>query len=168
MKNLCLAHSFHNHIRALLEAAFYGSFCDSPQSLHLPFFIYFLHVSYIIGIPDFWQHCQDIHPLRLLCFRFIKQSLEWLSNGQTSAGCSSQGQNNPQWHSHTIGRNMGTKKYLLSFSKITIQRREIQFAFHLIKIFLYRKRVGKDNQREDRIKRSDCSCLNHSWSILFI
>lgn len=105
MKNPCLILSFRNHVRDLLEAAFYGLFMILLNffAFHSSFLSFF-HVSfYLIGMSDCWQHCQVIHPLLLLCFRFIIQSLEWLSRVQILAWCSSQWQTSPQWHSQTNG-----------------------------------------------------------------
>jgi len=120
VKNPCLIHAFCNHVRDLLEAVFYGGFVILLNlfAFHSSF-LSFLHVSfYLIGMSDCWQHCQVIHPLLLLCFKFIIRSLEWLSSDQTLAWCSSQCQTSPQWHSHTNCRYFGTKKFCWHSQKI--------------------------------------------------
>ena len=65
MKNPCLTHSFHNHVRDILKAAFYGLL---GILIHLcSLFIFFLPSCFVLSLQFVWLlRALSVHPLVFL------------------------------------------------------------------------------------------------------
>ena len=82
MKNPCLTHSFHNHVRDILKAAFYGLL---GILIHLcSLFIFFPPLMFCSVSSVCVTAESTVSPSTCIpCFLLMIQSLEWLSSGKT-------------------------------------------------------------------------------------